>query len=195
MPSILYENLGKGSVILFFMISSFLFYNKVLAIEKSPLDWPRFAISRLLRLTPLYLCAMALLIIEVAIASQWHVNDTPVMLLKSILSWIGFTISGSPDINQVKNTSLIIAGVTWSLVYEWIFYAALPLIALFSARKVPHIALLLSVATSLFLYRMVHPNPIILTAFLGGIAAAIIVRWGKLNPLLRSAWVVPIVLI
>jgi peptidoglycan/LPS O-acetylase OafA/YrhL len=193
MPSILYENLGKASVCLFFMVSSFLFYNKVLAIEKSPLDWPRFAISRLLRLTPLYLCAMAFLIIEVAISSQWHINETPVTLLKSILSWLTFTITGSPDINQVKNTNLIIAGVTWSLIYEWIFYAALPLIALLSARKVPHIALLLSVAISLFLYRMVHPNPIILIAFLGGIAAAIIVRWGKLNPLLRSTWVAPIV--
>ena len=194
MPSILYENLGKASVCLFFMVSSFLFYNKVLAIQKSPMDWPRFAISRLLRLTPLYLLAMTLLIIEVGIASEWHANETPLTLIKSILSWLGFTILGNPDINQIKNTNLIIAGVTWSLVYEWIFYAALPIIALFSARKVPYSALLASVVISLFLYRKIHPDPFILIAFLGGIAAAVIVRWGKLNTLLRSNWTAPILI-
>jgi peptidoglycan/LPS O-acetylase OafA/YrhL len=194
MPSMLFENLGKASVCLFFMVSSFLFYNKVLAIQTSPMDWPRFAISRALRLTPLYLLAMALLMIEVGIASEWHLNESPLTLLKSILSWLGFTILGTPDINQIKNTNLIIAGVTWSLVYEWIFYAALPIIALLSARKVPFSALLLSAAISLLLYRAFHPDPFILIAFLGGIAAAVIVRWGKLNTLLRSTWIAPILI-
>lgn len=192
MPSILYENLGKVSVCLFFMVSSFLFYNKVLAIQVSPMDWPRFAISRLLRLTPLYLFAMALLIIEVAIASQWHLNESPIVLLKSIFSWLGFTVFGTPDLNQLTNTNLIIAGVTWSLVYEWIFYASLPIIAFLSARKVPFSALLLSLVISLILYRIVHPNPLILMAFLGGIIAAIVVRWGKLNNLLKSIWLAPL---
>ena len=191
MPSILYENLGKSSVALFFMVSSFLFYNKILTVSRVKFDWPRFAISRLLRLTPLYLAAMALLMIEVGIASDWHANETPLTLLKSILSWLGFSILGTPDINQIKNTSLIVAGVTWSLVYEWIFYAALPIIALLSARKVPHRVLLLSIAISLLLYRKVHPDPLILIAFLGGVAAAVILRWGKLNPLLRSTWTTP----
>jgi peptidoglycan/LPS O-acetylase OafA/YrhL len=195
MPSMLFENLGKASVCLFFMVSSFLFYNKVLAIQSSPMDWPRFAISRALRLTPLYLLAMALLMIEVGVASEWHLNESPLTLLKSIVSWLGFTILGTPDINQIKNTNLIIAGVTWSLVYEWIFYAALPIIALLSARKVPFSALLLSAVISLLLYRLIHPDPFILIAFLGGIAAAVIVRWGKLNALLRSNWIAPILIL
>jgi peptidoglycan/LPS O-acetylase OafA/YrhL len=138
---------------------------------------------------------MALLMIEVGVASEWHLNESPLTLLKSIVSWLGFTILGTPDINQIKNTNLIIAGVTWSLVYEWIFYAALPIIALLSARKVPFSALLLSAVISLLLYRLIHPDPFILIAFLGGIAAAVIVRWGKLNALLRSNWIAPILIL
>jgi len=192
MPSILYENLGKSSVALFFMVSSFLFYNKILAAPRVKFDWPRFAISRLLRLTPLYLCAVAFLIIEVAIASQWRLNTNPQTLASTILSWFSFTIFGQPEINQIKDTSLMTAGVVWSLLYEWIFYAALPLLALLSARKVPSSALLLSLAISLFLYRKIHPDPLIMSAFLGGIIAAIIVRWGRLNSFLGSSWLAPI---
>jgi len=85
----------------------------------------------------------------------------------------------------------MIAGVVWLLVYEWIFYAALPLLALLSARKVPSSALLLSLAISLFLYRKIHPDPLIMPAFLGGIIAAIIVQWGRLNWFLGSSWLAP----
>jgi len=53
----------------------------------------------------------------------------------------------------------MMAGAAWSLVYEWIFYAALPLLALLSARRVPDSALLLSLSISLFLYRRIRPTP------------------------------------
>jgi peptidoglycan/LPS O-acetylase OafA/YrhL len=192
MPSILYENLGKSSVCLFFMVSSFLFFSKIISTPDTQFDWSRFAISRVLRLTPLYFCAIAILVLEVAITSHWHSNTSIHAWITSILSWLGFTVFGQPDINQVPSTSLIIAGVTWSLVYEWIFYAALPLIALLSTRRVPLSALLISTAASLILYRIVHPNPLILMAFLGGIVAAVIVRWGKINGLLKSPWLAPI---
>jgi len=41
-----------------------------------------------------------------------------------------FTIGGPNNINNVENTYLIDAGVTWSLPYECLFYLILPLIAL-----------------------------------------------------------------
>lgn len=194
MPSVLYENLGKSSVALFFMVSSFLFYSKILAAPSIKFDWLRFAVSRLFRLTPLYLCAMVFLLIEVGIASQWRLNTDPQTLASTIFSWLSFTIFGHPEINQVKETGLMTAGVVWSLVYEWIFYAALPLLALISARRVPYITLLLSLVISLFLYKKIHPNPVIMAAFLGGIIAAIIVRWGKLNSFLKSSWLAPILI-
>jgi peptidoglycan/LPS O-acetylase OafA/YrhL len=191
MPSILYENLGKGSVCLFFMVSSFLFFGKVLQANRVPFDWLRFAISRLLRLTPLYLIAITLLLIEVGNVSHWQLLTGPRELITEVTDWLAFTLPGAPDINHVKDTSRIVAGVTWSLTYEWFFYAILPLIALLAARRVAIPALLASLAFSLFIYRIFHPNPWILATFLGGMAAAWIVRWGKLNRLLRSTWMSP----
>lgn len=195
MPSILYENLGKSSVCLFFMVSSFLFFSKIISAREVQFDWSRFAISRLFRLTPLYLFAIAILLFEVAISSHWHSNTSIHAWITAVLSWLGFTVFGQPDINQVPSTSLMVAGVTWSLVYEWIFYAALPLLALLSTRRVPITAVLISVAISLCLYRIVHPNPLILLTFSGGIIAAIIVRWGKINGLLKSQWLSPFIVL
>lgn len=194
MPSVLFENLGKSSVCMFFMISSFLFYRKVLAAEAAPINWQRFAISRLLRLTPLYLVAMVLLFLEVAIASDWQINESPRLLISSALKWIGFTIFGSPDINHIKDTNLMIAGVTWSLTYEWLFYVSLPLTALASGRRIPWMVVSISTFVTLIVYRATHPAPMICLAFMGGIAAAIIMRWGRINAVLRSAWLSPILI-
>ena len=193
MPSILYENLGKGSVCLFFMVSSFLFFGKVLQSGKTPIDWLRFGVSRLLRLTPLYIIAITMLLIEVGITSHWQIRTGPRELIAEIFSWLNFTIPGSPDINQVKETSQMVAGVTWSLTYEWFFYALLPFIAFLSARQVPPAVLLGSIAASLTLYKILHPNPWILTTFLGGMLATWIVRWGAFNNILRSPWLTPLI--
>ena len=48
-----------------------------------------------------------------------------------VFNWLGFTIFGEADLNGRFRTGLINAGVTWSLPYEWFFYIALPIIALF----------------------------------------------------------------
>ena len=50
MSSILYENLGKCSVSMFFMLSSFLFFGKILDSKDRPIDWERFAIGRFFRI-------------------------------------------------------------------------------------------------------------------------------------------------
>jgi peptidoglycan/LPS O-acetylase OafA/YrhL len=73
----IYENLGKSSLALFFMVCSFLFYGKILTAPDGKFDWPRFTALRLSRLTPPRLCAITFLIIEVVIASHWHVNTNP----------------------------------------------------------------------------------------------------------------------
>jgi hypothetical protein len=47
----IYENLGKSSLALFFMVCSFLFYGKILTAPDGKFDWPRFTVLRLSRLT------------------------------------------------------------------------------------------------------------------------------------------------
>lgn len=54
-PSKLFGNLGQASVALFFMITGYLFFSKILRANGQAIDWTQIYISRVLRLTPLYL--------------------------------------------------------------------------------------------------------------------------------------------
>src|SRR5579871_716089 len=53
-PSRLIVHLGQSSVSLFFMITAFLFWNRVVS-RRSDMDWSEFVVARLYRLYPAYL--------------------------------------------------------------------------------------------------------------------------------------------
>ena len=67
------------------------------------------------------------------------------------------------------------AGVTWSLRYEWCFYLALPLIALAVGQRPGWLLLLVSVAALVVGWR-IGLNVRFSAVFLGGILAAYLVR-------------------
>lgn len=208
-PSYLYTHLGQSSVALFFMITAFLFSTKLLdarsktsatgqPVLQSAVFWQRLYVSRLLRLTPLYLFMLALVVLVTAIVSDFQLREPLPVLLKNIGAWASFIILGRPDLNGVAITSRMIAGVNWTLPYEWFFYFSLPLLAsLVSLLRVvpswPYV--LFSVAAMTGLWFKVfpwQPNPIYAYAFLGGVAAAAVttmmVRWPRLQRLLNSPW-------
>jgi peptidoglycan/LPS O-acetylase OafA/YrhL len=54
----LYTHLGQSTVTVFFMITGFLFYGKVLESKKNNIDWLRLYVSRCLRILPLFLLVM-----------------------------------------------------------------------------------------------------------------------------------------
>lgn len=183
-PSALYTHLGQSSVMLFFMITGFLFFGKLLAARAgAPLDWLRLAVGRLLRLLPLYLLMVAALLLVVAVVSDWRLQQPPLALLKAVLRWLAFTVEGAPDVNGLLGTSRIVAGVTWSLPYEWFFYLSLPGLALLvlPRGRWPGAAVLLvgalGLAAMLYLWQ---PLAEFLAAFLGGMLAAVLLRWPPL---------------
>lgn len=107
--------------------------------------------------------------------SQGTLNEPVFTVFKSMIKWLGFTILGAPDLNHLKDTWIILSGVTWSLPYECFFYLALPALAL-TVRKAPPLPYLVISAAGIIgamLYRVAPP---LLTAFGGGIAAALVVR-------------------
>src|SRR5207302_5329977 len=61
-PSYVYTNIGQASVALFFMITGFLFWSKLLRGHEEPINWYRLYLSRLLRLVPLYTLAVTLVL-------------------------------------------------------------------------------------------------------------------------------------
>jgi len=175
LPSALYTNLGQTSVALFFMITGFLFYNKLLDSRARGIDWGKFFVSRLLRLLPLYLFALFCVGVIVVSESNGILHEPFSVLAKSLVQWLSFTALGTPDLNRFKDTWLIVAGVTWTLPYEWFFYLVLPMLAL-TVRSVPPLPyLILSVIGIVWaiIYKVAPP---LLLAFGGGVVAALAVR-------------------
>lgn len=175
-PSNIYTHFGQSGVALFFMITGFLFSSKLIDGRSKEIDWGRLLISRILRLTPLYMFAMTVMFLMISLISNGVLNESIIKLISSGIRWLGFTIFGSPDLNGVLHTFILVAGVTWSLPYEWFFYFSLPTLALLVGVRAPLTYLAPSIAITL--WSLVHWGPSIyhLASFCGGVAAAFLIR-------------------
>ncbi len=169
----LFNHFGQSSVLFFFMITSFLFTSKLIE-TKERIDWKRLFIGRFFRLFPMYLFSIIALFTIVIIQSKGVLYENIGLLCKELLIWLSFTIGGNPEINAVKDTYLINAGVAWSLPYEWMFYFCLPLLGLAFKLKTP---LKTVVTTTVIMIVMIVLNKSRLNYFLpfvSGILVAVI---------------------
>jgi peptidoglycan/LPS O-acetylase OafA/YrhL len=177
----LYIYFGSGSVDLFFMITAFLFFSKLIDSPSRKISWLRLYVSRVMRLTPLYITTALLLFLIVGAMTGFHLKQPVGQLSTGVMKWLGFTIYGSPDLNGVVNTRNIVAGVTWSLPYEWWFYLSLPVLGLLYNEVRPRFWIFFGLAgTAAGAHWALHGSELALfSTFLGGILAAILVREKK----------------
>ena len=132
----LFNHFGETSVVLFFIITSFLFVSKLINSKGKEFNWNKYIISRFYRLFPMYIFTICIVFIIVIYATNFEMKDSLLNIIKSVFSWVFFSVNGSVDINLLDKTFLINSGVAWTLPYEWMFYLLLPLIALFFKIKV-----------------------------------------------------------
>jgi peptidoglycan/LPS O-acetylase OafA/YrhL len=175
----LYAHFGQDSVLVFFMITGFLFWSKLIDAKRYPIDWTKLYISRVMRLVPLYVCAFALMIIVVAALSHFQLNEPPLALLQHSLTWLTFSVFGQPDINGIS-TSRMMLGDNWTLPYEWFFYFSLPAFGVLF-RFVPSIWYAVLGAIALVLFGVWATNTHMLLGFVSGIIAAFAVRHEQLR--------------
>ena len=175
-PSRLFHQFGDSAVALFFMITAFLFTSKVINSEKKPIEWTRLYVGRFMRLFPMYAAAVGVMLVLVLQMTGWHRHVEWPAMVDQLIHWFGFTIGGHPDVNGLGATSTLIAGVTWSLPYEWWFYLSLPVLAWLVRRKTPAPALLLGAVTVLLVTEGWGLAPERLLPFVGGIVSAWLVR-------------------
>lgn len=173
-PSSFYAYLGTGSVMMFFMVTAFLFYSKLLDGINKPIDWCRLFTSRLLRIVPLYFFAVFLVFCIVAYLTQGELHVSLFELMRTGLKWLRFWDPGMPNLNGVSDSSLIVAAVFWTLPFEWGFYFMLPLLAIVLGVKTkpPLKYLVLTLLGAHILAKDIHQLP----PFLSGIAVAYMVR-------------------
>ncbi|MEH3087735.1 MAG: acyltransferase [Xylophilus ampelinus] len=179
------RHFGEASVLLFFMITGFLFTGKLLRGADRPVDWLELFVGRALRLVPLYAAAMVVLAVLVLCTTGLTLNQDPLEIVKRALHWAGFTIFNAPDVNGFKETRLVMSGVTWTLPYEWMFYLALPAMALALHRRVS-LMLVGACSTLAGVIFVFNHRPMCLLAFVSGIASAWLVRSDALQRFARS---------
>ncbi|HET9112638.1 MAG TPA: acyltransferase family protein, partial [Burkholderiales bacterium] len=124
-PSYFYTQLGQSGVSLFFMITGYLFWGKAIR-ACGRFDWRALYLGRIFRIAPLYYLAVLLMLYAVFRQTHFMLLQPPLTLMRQIapLALFGFK-NPAPIINTYPSPGLILAGVTWTLHYEWLFYLIL----------------------------------------------------------------------
>lgn len=125
-----FTNYGKVGVAIFFMITGFLFIPRILE-RRNVQFWFKLYESRVFRIYPLYLLALVILSAVAFARSNYELQVAPMELAKE---YIRFGLFLGHRINDVPQTTRVIAGVDWTLKYEWFFYLSLPILGLIITR-------------------------------------------------------------
>lgn len=180
-----YEQAGYGGVALFFAITGYLFWLRVLKSHPA-LDAVALYRSRLRRIVPMYAFSVLCVLAVAASVTGLAPNESLPTLAKELRGWASFGFLPSGPINGFADAHYINA-VYWTLAYEWAFYLALPFLALF-ARGASSVVLLAAV---LFFGTQA---PVVYN-FLAGALTAMLVHAGTLRGRrLDSPWLAPVAL-
>lgn len=120
--------LGKYGVALFFMITAFLFWGKIR--NKENVDWISLYRGRVFRIAPMAIFSSLVAVTIITIYSSG--TDGFFFNIKNVIPWFDASIFDfKPAFTNFKTPQVAMAGVTWSLKWEWMFYFLLPLLFIF----------------------------------------------------------------
>jgi peptidoglycan/LPS O-acetylase OafA/YrhL len=174
-PSRVYINLGHVSVELFFMITGFLFWSKILKARPEPVNWFRLYVSRFLRLFPLYFFMFVLLAMTVGLVTHFQLREPLHVLCLQSLKWLSFMVNTLPELNQCEGLNAI-ASMVWTLAYEWLFYLALPLLSVLVGVASPRVLVFSSLYLAIILLFGMQPDLMFLLPFGSGMTTAFLVH-------------------
>lgn len=184
-----HTNAGQASVAVFFMITGVLFYPKILR-RLSDGEWIGHFISRICRLTPLMWFATAAVVAIVLYQNEGQIVSPPTAIVTCLFQWLTFW--KAPNLFGHAHTDRIVAGVTWSLLYEWDFYLLLPglsrLMNLVGKRIRPIFVLLAVFAYSEWLVYRHYVGPRYYVLFVVGMLVAEAVKFPRFAAFLRSPY-------
>jgi len=183
----IYKLFGTTSVALFFMITAFLFWGKMLK-DGEHFDVRTFIRGRITRLAPMYL-TLATIAAFITLYSLWP-KHIPVSRLGGAMFTIYSMGICKWEVVHGFDTGLISAGVTWTLRYEWIFYGVLPLMVVLRKPRWVSIMLVAYLLYFVFTTRGWMHKPLgVSLNLLGGMIVAQIQHAGALSRInWRSRW-------
>jgi len=167
-----YALLGAVGVSLFFMITGFLFWEKMLRAKGRP-RWRELYIGRLFRIGPMYLFVVLVMLYIVFTRTGFQLHEPADVVAKSVLQWLALgMIDAQPDVNGYR-ASHVLAGVTWTIWYEWAFYASLMATAVFARGRAHLIFVIAALAVCLGGKLLLRVDAMgIAVLFLSGMAVA-----------------------
>ncbi|MBL7912461.1 MAG: acyltransferase [Bacteroidia bacterium] len=176
-PSNLFTHFGQTSVSLFFMVTGFLFFSKLIEAREKKIDWLHFFVSRFLRLYPLYIFVLAAVFFIAFFMTDLKFLEPMSKILSEAKHWFLFAMYDNPNINTYSETNGIMASVIWSIKYEWLFYFSLPVLGLIFFKQRPAIiTLLLSCFIVFSFFYFTYIKVFHFYSFLGGLIAAILAK-------------------
>lgn len=175
-------SMGAVPVSLFFMITGYLFTRKLL---KGDPAWSALFASRVKRIMPMYVVSVAL-IAAVSLWQSWPNQASLASLGGSFVSWLIFVRA---PFNDFADSIYINAQVQWTLLYEALFYLSLPLLFCVMRRRIPGVALAISLLILACVWpHWEHVSPRFLLLFLGGISVALLENWLRAKALNYQSW-------
>lgn len=119
LPSLLLNNLGAGSVGLFFMVTGYVFYPRILRGLRD-LDLPALYLTRLFRIYPALVVSVALVLGLIVLRRGLGGAGSLGHEFAALLEWL--TCRGTPPLLGEARAGEVNAFVLWSLWYEGLFY-------------------------------------------------------------------------
>ncbi len=168
-----HANLGAIGVQMFFCITGFLFFNKI--IRDKNINWNSFFISRIKRLVPLYAFVCSIIAVTMLFMINFHIDSNFLFQTVKVFSFGFYGTKYNIDGHELGHSLTMF----WTLTYEWKFYFFLPLVAAcMSNKKIKNIFILISIIWLIvFLF---HDKGVLYNYFLtGGLCAYI---KNKFNP-------------
>lgn len=187
----LYIHFGQTSVSLFFMITGFLFFNKLIdaRINSEKMSWTKYFTARVLRIYPLFIFCLIIMLVLVGIKTNFVLSVDLSTLLSQIKDWFLFGIFNKPPINGYNEVEGLTCGVLWSMKFEWIFYLAIPILAVVLSKQRPSILVVLICSMGIYvLYTEKYTELILFNTFIYGFIAALIVRYEKAKAVLSNSF-------
>ncbi|MCF7864970.1 MAG: acyltransferase [Candidatus Pacebacteria bacterium] len=169
-----YRHAGGEAVILFFMITSFLYWSKAIT-SKGFLDTKSLYKNRFKRLAPMYLFSATIVTLSVLVQNNFHIYSV-ITFIKDVASWLTLGLITTTSIDGISVIP-INAGIHWTLHYEWIFYLLLPFTAMvlrggyYRLFAIPLVSLVF----------MLNDRGYWVIFLFGIVAASIVHKWPKID--------------
>lgn len=160
-----YSRAATAGVAVFFMITGFLFWLRLLRAGAG-FDFRAFFVGRIRRLAPMYFMSVLMALAVIFSVSGLALHVPPTQLVRELQAWLSFGFIHTGPVNGVQEAHSVNA-VYWTLAYEWAFYLALPFLALFARGAW---SVVLFVVVVFFSMRA----PVVLNFVYGALAASLV---------------------